>query len=239
MTYIGVENGTPWNAMGERVNAGTTVTGEDLWLGSATTIPTPASAGEQMYVVSDDAADTSAGTGVRTVQIDYIDAAGDEKSTTVTMAGATPVALTPSNVRFVNDMYTLTVGSNGVAEGDIEIYKTGSPTTIYNMIKEGGNKSLVPHRMVPAGKKLVLDGWHAECSANDEVSVRIRSTDMNGVLIPGVFCFKGAAYLYRSTTSELVLNMTIPALSIIKVSAWPLSSGGEFSCGWHGTLKDA
>ncbi len=234
-----VIKGTLWNAMGERENAGTTSTGEDIWLGTATSIPTPADAGEQMYVVSSSANDTSAGSGVRTIQVNYLDATGNEQTTTVIMNGTTGVRIDPTNARFINDMYTLTVGSNGVAAGDITIYKTGETSTIYNMIALGGNKPLVPHRMVPYGKQLRLVAWHGGCAAADEVSIRIRSTDMNGVLIPGVFCFKGSAFLYRGVTGQLDLGMTVPALSIVKVSAWPVTSGGEFSCGWTGDLTDA
>ncbi len=184
-------------ALGERESMGTTVTGEDIWRGTATTIPTPASGGEQMTVVSDDNADNG--------------------------ASATGV---------------LTVGSNGVAEGEIIIYKKGAASTIYNMIAEGGNKSLVPHRMVPADKTLILKAWHCEEAQGKRVAFRIRSTDMHGSLIEGVFCFKGTSYIKQGETGELQLNTTIPALSIVKVSGWPDQSGGEGSCGWWGVLVD-
>ena len=203
------------SAMGERESMGTTATGEDIWRGSATSIPIPVDAGEQMEVVSSDVADTPGSTGARTLRIHYIDASGAEQLEDVTMNGATGVALTETNVRFVQDMYTLTVGSNGVAEGNITIYKQGAVTTIYNMIALGGNKSLIPHRMVPFGKTLYLKGWHLTEAQGKRVTFRIRSTDMYGVLIPGVFCFKDVEYLKASTSGMLELNVKIPALSIV------------------------
>ncbi len=242
MTYVGKNTGiygTLWKAMGERKNAGTTATGEDLWLGTATSIPVPADAGEAMYVVSTSANDAAAGTGVQEITLQCLNPSGSEVTYTVVPDGTTPVLVEGGVlIRYVNDMYS-SGGFGNVAAGDITIYKSGASSTIYNMIAVGGNKSLVPNRMVPLGKELRLISWHGECSANDEVSIRIRSTDMNGVLIPGVFCFKDAAFLYRTTTGQLELGDIIPALSKIKVSAWPMTSGGEFSCGWRGDLTDA
>ncbi|MCP4339795.1 MAG: hypothetical protein GY799_13110 [Desulfobulbaceae bacterium] len=234
------------NAMGERESMAVVVTGEDVWRGneltpeptSTTTIPTPADVGEQMTVVSEDANDTSAGTGVRTVEIHYIDASGDEQEETVTLNGTTGVNTVATNIRFVNDFYTLTVGSNGVAEGHIKIYKTGSVGLVYNMIAEGGNKSLVPHRMVPAGKTLVLTGWHCTEAQDKRVVYRIRSTDMHGSLIAGVFCFKDVAYVRKTATGWMPLNISVPALSIVKISAWSDQASAEGSCSWSGELVD-
>lgn len=226
------------SAIGERENVGTSSTGEDIWMGAATTIPTPDAAGEQMEVVSSDANDTSAGTGVRTVRIHYLDENGDEGTEDVTLNGVTGVALVETNVRFVNDMYALTVGSTGVAEGDITIYKQGASSTIYNMIATGGNNSMVPHRMVPNAKTLYLKEWNASEGQGQRQSIRIRSTDMNGTLLSGVFCFKGAAYLNKTTSPVMQLNLKIPALSIVKVSSWASVVGGEVTVNWWGVLVD-
>ena len=228
-----------WEAFGEREDMGTTITGEDIWRGTATSIPTPAAAGEQMTVVSSDVADISGGTGVRTTKIHYIDAAGAEQVEIVTLNGATPVNTVATNIRFVNDFYTFTVGSNGVAEGNIIIYKLGAVTTIYNLIAIGSNKTMVPNRMVPAGKQLPLHSWHCEEAQGKRIAFRIRSTDMHGTIIPGVFCLKGVAYLNKSTSGTLNLKASIPALSIVKVSGWPDVAAAEGACGWCGVLAPA
>ena len=106
------------------------------------------------------------------------------------------------------------------------------------MIALGGNKSLVPHRMVPIRKSLALRGWHSAEAQAKRVNMRIRSTDMEGVLLPGVFCFKDAVYLKQTTSGQLQLADKIPALSIIKVSGWPDAIGAETSCSWWGILVD-
>lgn len=243
-----ISGATVMSAMGEMENIDPLVQGRDIWRGndlsatpsapaSTDIIPTPDSGGEQMTVISEDAADTSAGTGVQTLQLDYLDASGDQQSETITMNGTTGVNTVATDIRFINDMYSLTVGSNGVAEGNIRIYKQSDDTLVYNMIYIGGNKSLVPHRMVPAGKTLVLKGWAAGEAKNKRMVFRIRSTDMNNVLIPGVFCFKDNIYVKQGNWGG-VLNIPVPELSIIKISGWADETDCEGSCSWWGYLID-
>ncbi len=230
---------TIMSAMGVREGMGTTATGEDLWLGTATTIPLPDSGGEQISVVSTDVQDTAtAGTGVRRLRVHYLDTAGDAQITTVDMDGTTPVDLVPTHVRYINDVYAILRGTNGVAEGNITVYRKTDATRIYNMIALGGNKSLVPNRMVPLGHTLILAGWHAEEAQAKRCDIRIRSTDMYGVLISGAFCFKDICYLKQQASGWLQRRVKIPALSVVKVSAWPDQAGAEASCGWEGVLVE-
>ena len=233
------------NAMGEFESGNVNAAGEDVCrsedVSGPVRLPTPADAGEQMTVASDDVADASAGTGVKTIRIHYIDNAGAEQTEDIIMNGTTGVDTVAINIRFVNDMYALTVGSNGVAEGNITIIKKGGAiaTDLYNLIALGGNKSLVPHRMVPVGKTLYLQEWGATEGNGKRTAFRLRSTDMYGVLIPGVFCFKGVAYLNSAASGPIALpNIPIPALSIVKVSYWSVTTNAEGSCNWWGILID-
>ncbi len=233
------------NAMGEWESGNVNASGEDCcrWedVGGPARLLTPDAAGEQMTVESDSAEDGVAGDGVLTLRLEYLDDTGAEQTEDITMNGTTGVNTVATDIRFVNDMYSLTVGATGVSEGDIVIYKAGESeaTHLYNMIAAGGNKSLVPHRMVPLGKTLYLQSWHTEISSNDRCAMKIRSTDMNGVLIPGVFCFKDVAYLSKVASGNLSLrNTPIPALSIVKISHWDDQAGSEGSCGWWGILVD-
>lgn len=250
--YLEVEKGnipghSILTALGERETIGITATGEDLWRGnqltpaptSHTFMPTPAAAGEQMTVISESNADNGAtATGILSVRLHYIDANGIGQIEDKTLNGTTGVDTSATDIRFINDIHALTVGSNNAAEGHIKIYKKGSVGLVYNMIALGGNRSVVPHRMVPTGKKLYLEGWHATEARGRRCTFRIRSTDMYGVLLPGVFCFKGVAYLEQSPSGHLPLNVQMPALSIVKVSGWADQSGAEGSCGWWGVLVD-
>lgn len=224
---------------GERSSMGTTASGEDIWRGTATTIPTPPSAGEQMTVVSTSANDAAAGTGTRTVLLDYIDASGDPQTEAITMNGTTGVDTVATDIRFVQKIYSTTVGSGGgVSAGVISIHKTGAASTIYSLIDAGGNMSLVPHRMVPAGKLLVITSWHCTESKDKRVAFRLRATAEDGVMRPGVFIFKDSMYLAKAALAARVA-FSLPALSIIKVSGWGDIAGGEASCSWEGCLFDA
>ncbi len=239
-----VSKQTLWHAICERESIGTTAAGEDCWRGnelspaptSHVLIPTPAPAGEQMTVVSESANDAAAGTGIQTVRVNYLDASGDQQSEDVTLNGTTPVNTVATDIRFVNDFYALTVGTGGVAADHVKIYKTGTVGLVYNMIHQGGNKSLVSHRMVPAGHTLVLLWWHAEEAQGKRVAVRIRSTDFDGVLHAGTFLFKDPVYINKAATGQLDLYALIPALSIVKVSFWPDAAGAEGSASWTGIL---
>ena len=236
-----------FRALGERESIGTTVAGEDIWRGneltpaptSHTTIPTPDSAGEQMTVVSESVNDTIAGSGVQKVRVRWLDETGAAGSEELDMDGTTGVDLVEANVRFVQDMYATQVGSGGVADDHIKIYKKTDTGLVYNMIAQGGNKSMVPHRMVPLDKILILKGWHATEAQGKRCAMRIRSTDMNGALLAGCFCFKDVAYLKQTTSGPLPLYERIPALSIVKVSAWAVLANAEASCSWWGSLEDA
>ncbi len=232
------------NAMGERSLIQTTASGEDVWDGndlaaaptSHTTIPTPAAAGEQMSIKSESAADASAGTGVQTLRLHYLDAAGNQQTEDIIMNGTTLVDTTATDIRFINDMHSLTVGTGGVAAGHIFIHKTGTAGLVYNMISAGGNKSLVPNRMVPKGYKLVIPSWHMAETNNDKTSTRLRSTDMYGSLISGVYCFKDVEFTKNSSSGGLDTLVMVPGLSIVKVSAWAATVDAAVSCSWWGYL---
>jgi len=239
--------------LGEREAMQVTPKGEDIWRGNDLTtagsgslptshiqIPHPPDVGEQMTIVSENDADNGAtATGVLTVEIHYLDGSGNEQEETITLDGTTPVDTIATDIRFINDLYTLTVGSNGVAEGHIKIYSKADAGLVYNMIHEGGNKSLVISRMVPLGKKCILHSWDCQEAQGDRTAFRIRSTDMHGVIIPSVFCFKDTCYMKNNASGSLPLYDSIPALSIIKVSAWADTINSEGSASWLGVLMPA
>ncbi len=205
-------------------------------------LPTPASAGEQMSVVSDSTDDDLGGIGAEYVRILYIDAEGEEQTETIELNGTTDVDTVATDIRFINDMHAIdSVGSNGVAVGNVTIRKKGVAvtTSLYCIIAAGGNQALVPHRMVPADKTLYLKEWWCTEAQGKRSAFRIRSTDYDGVLTPGIFLFKGVSYIKQNTPPPMSLDGVVcPALSIVKVSHWDDQSGAEGSCGWWGYLVD-
>ena len=239
-----ISNHSTINGYGERIDTGNTATGEDVWRGTAISIPIPPAIGEQMSIVSSVNTDGAAGkTGVNTVQIHYLDAAGDEQEFDLTMNGNTPVNFSVSDVRFIQEFHALTVGATGVADGNITIYQTGDNTRIYNMIAAGGNMSLVINKMIPNGKTCYITAWHVTASGktaqDQQLSLRLRSTDHDGTLVSGVFIFKDVVYLKDAAISvQFNSYIKVPQLSIVKVSAWADVAGAEISAYWEGILVD-
>lgn len=238
--------------LGERTGMAATV-GEDVWRGnelsntpsalaSHVVIPTPAEAGEQMSIISESNADNGAtATGALTVTLTYLDAAGDEQSEIITMDGTTAVDTVATDIRFVQDLAVATVGSNTVAEGHIRIYKKSDATLVYSMIAAGGNMSMVPHKMVPRGKTLLLKMW-VPCEAKAKrAAIRLRA-DCTDTVPPvrqaGVFLFKSVAYCNQSSAGAIPLAHMVPELSIVKASAWADVTGSDVSVHWWGILID-
>lgn len=236
----------PFFGLGERTSMGTTAAGEDIWRGNELTpaptshvkIPTPSSDGEQMTVVSESVNDDVAGTGARSVEIHYLDANGDQQEEVIVMDGTTPVDTVATDIIFVNDFHVVLTGSGLVAAGHVKIYKKGTVGLVYNMIAVGGNKSLVPHKMVPRSHSCVVKRWHATEAKSKRCNFRLRSTNQNMMLYPGTFLFKDTAYLNGSTSGELSVNFAVPEYGIIKVTGWPDAVGAEGSASWYGFIVE-
>lgn len=216
--------------------------GSDIWTGTNAKLPVPPEAGEQISVVSDDANDTNGGTGINTLSVDYLDANGDIQNEVIEMAGLTPVNLTDPNVRFIQNMHTAVIGSNGVSVGNITIYRTSDSTKIYQEILVGGNMALNTMRMVPRGYTLYLTSWRANSVGGKPVEIRIRSTSHDGVKFhtayPGAFIFIDDCFLQDSNYSNTFPEpYEIPELSLIKVTAWSDFIGSYVSASWNGYLK--
>ncbi len=235
-----VPGASPFGGFGERSDIGTGTPGEDVWRGAAVLIPTPATAGEAMSLVSTSVADVDVtGTGTRQVEVIYLDAAATSQVETVAMNGTTPVPMVATDVRFVQLIHAVPPqGTDLVTTGTISIFRTGSPAIVYACIVPGGNVSLNPARMVPTGKQLILTGWHCTESKARRLAFRLRSTDHGGVLLPNLFHFKDVMYLSESGFETTIL-VAIPALSVVKVTAFGDAVGGEASCSWEGLLFDA
>lgn len=231
----------PFSSLGERTNTGTAATGEDVTeIASQDVMPVPnPTTGEQMTIVSDDADDTAAGTGVQSVRIEYLDINGNEQTEDLIMDGTSEVDTVATDITFVNDMYALTVGTGTIAAGDITIYKKGDNTTIYNMLLAGGNKSLVINRKIPANKTLYITSWTLGVNGNNVMSARLRATcTPEGNEVVEGFLFKrtiktgGDSAFYEKITPPI----KICAGSLVKVSLWSAGSNNDVSASFSGIL---
>lgn len=114
---------------------------------------------QSLEIVSDNANDTAAGTGARTVLVQTLDANYAKVNTVVTLNGATPVAL-PGTHLFFNDAILLTSGSGHVNAGNLTIRVAGGGTN-QGYMAAGFGHALNGLFTVPAGKIWVVQNFFA------------------------------------------------------------------------------
>lgn len=104
---------------------------------------------QSLEIVSSDANDTSAGTGVRTIGVETLDGNHATVIQTVTLNGTTPVALTGTHLR-ARRMLVITAGSGGANAGTLTLRVVAGQTMLSALI--GNNRSYTSRYTVPAGK---------------------------------------------------------------------------------------
>ena len=206
-------------------------------------IPRPAPAGEAMALISESTEDHPGGAGVGSVRVLYVDQNGDEQTVTKVMNGQTAVPLTGLTPQFIQEMGSASLGSGNVtevADGNIRIYKVADATKVYSMIAAGGNQSLISHRMVPAGKVLLMQWWTPSESQGKRSWIRLRvDSDSSGARQAGVYLFKSSVCVNNTTPGPLPLAHRIPELCVIKASTLADTVGADTSVHWWGYIVDA
>lgn len=129
-------------------------------------------AAQSLEAVSNDAFDTSVGSGAQTIFVTGLDANFNAQTETVTMNGTTPVALVNSYIRIL-DIYVVNCGTyDGNNIGKIDIRITGGGT-VYNSIIAGFGESQNLMYTVPAGKTLYLYQLHLFPETAKDVRFRL------------------------------------------------------------------
>jgi len=232
-------------SFGFRENVQVVAQGSDMWNGTATTQPYPVDAGEQLEIISTSVEDdpdkggATPGTGIHTVHVHYLDAAGAAQEEVVNLNGTAGVALSETNVRFVQLVHTTVAGTVAGAVGTITIYKQGAAATVYGHIDIGSNRTMSAIQMVPAGKTCYM--LFGEGSSTDKsVNVRLRATAVAGELIEDVFIAQGSSFFKDSTTTKnLPIPIKFPALTKIKMTIFVPAgkAGADASGGWIGVIE--
>jgi len=102
---------------------------------------------------STSASDTLAGTGMRTVRIDYLTSLFEAKSETITLNGLTAVNTVATDIAYIESIIGVTVGSGGVNVGTIQVWTaTGGTGSIWGSVAPTDNMTFWAHHYVPAGK---------------------------------------------------------------------------------------
>lgn len=235
------------SAQGVRSSVSTATNGDDIWAGTATTIPIPASAGVQMTIVSTSANDAGAGTGLQIVELHYIDASGNPQAEDLTMNGVTPVNTIATNIRFVNDLHADTVGTGGGSAGTITLYLTGAPATIYTIINVGHFRHSNTARMVPLGKTLLIESFAVSGGAaagGKSAQINLRATSHHGLLLPvspnPVFNKESSIFVFNSAqTIKFDTPIVVPALAVVKCTSFATSGGADIAANWYGKFVTA
>lgn len=231
-----------FRGVGERESVNVATNGVDIWRGLSDIIPIPSPIGEQMVVVSTSAQDSSGGTGASQIILHYLDANGIMQDELVNLNGTNVVYTIANNITFVNEMHTTIVGSNGVAVGNISVFKVGDTNTVYNYIQAGGNMSLSCIRKIPSAKKYFISSFFASVVGNKSASVRLRSTDHHGVLYDGtnpIYIFKDSLYLNNSASNkDFSPPIVIAGGTIIKVTSWATQAGSSISASFNGWYEN-
>jgi hypothetical protein len=141
----------------------------------------------QLSVSSDNAADTSAGTGARTVYLEGLDANYNVISEVVTLNGQTAVTTTRSYLH-INNCYVLTAGSGNSAAGTIYfgtgVVTAGVPATVYDVIQFDYNARVTGSYTVPAGyTAYVSQGLFSsgQVSGSNAVTGRLMTRGTNNI----------------------------------------------------------
>lgn len=131
--------------------------------------------GSQRSLVSTNAADAAAGTGARTIRLRYFKNDGTGPfAETVTMNGTTPVNTSGTNIRFIESMEAVTVGSNGGNVGSINLKQnTGGGGSTLAQIAVSDNRTFLGHHYVGTNHKGGLVRMLFGCTGNN-YSVNLR-----------------------------------------------------------------
>lgn len=207
-----------------------------LWPDSALYIPTT---GVQPSLVSTSANDTSAGTGIRTVKVEYLDTNYDPHTETVTMNGTTPVTMTACTVKFINNIIALTVGSNGASVGTITASYSGNNMSVIGV---GQNNAQSSARMIPNGKVAFITGMAAGSSSGSAAAstkVTINSTQAGTTIYTHYFALGEIVVQDGSAT----LSMTMPLGPFMEgaviAMAYETDKTATIAGTWFGWIENA
>lgn len=235
-----VSGHTPYAKLGYNDDVGATE--EDVWT-TGGTYPWIAAGGIALEVVSAEAQDTIAGTGVQRVRVSYLKADYTSASQIINMAGATPVPLTDTKIFRVNAIRATQVGGNGVAAGLITCRLVGGAATVYRSISAGYTRGRGTTYTVPLGKTLYITSvtvssgyttagkvvrWTGRAQVDDnEPNIRIPFFQ------PFFETMTQDSTVYR----PFEIPIKIPGTADLRISAVSNGAGSFCSCALRGWLE--
>lgn len=174
-----------------------------------TTLTVPQSV--RMTLVSTSAEDSAAGTGARTVVIEYLNGNLDMSVELVTLNGLTPVQTVAADIRWVQAIYVATAGSTRAAVGTIDLTNN---STVYARVMPGERSTSNSFKRVPRGKCLYISSIYAGCSsgtAATTATIELVTTQVDGLdqQETGLF-YRHAGISLQDTSQAMTLEMPFP-----------------------------
>lgn len=196
---------------------------EDLWdSGGVRTDPT---ANETWEMLSDDANDTSAGTGARTIRTAYLDDSYIEQTTDTILNGLTAVTMPSDMFRHLRST-VLTKGSSEGNEGNLTIQVSGGGATRaqINIPNAKGtaqlNRTLDSHFTIKAGHTGFFAAFIGGINKNEDVELELKST--TGA--DGIYLVRLPLYLYQSSVIVALPVFAEPLVEKTDIKVQCLSS---------------
>ena len=233
--------------LGDNADIDTATVPEDVWGGSVlgilnaidhklVQIPSSAVATE---IVSDNANDTAAGTGLRTLIVNYLDSTYTNKTVTITMNGTTPVAM-PENIMAVNIMIRSTTGTfGGTNLGNISLRAVGGLGATYGFIEVGTGFSRTTLYTVPLGYSLIIYSmlFTVERVAADRwATFSFPTMNSTGAVAKALEISISSTSPYRHETGELPV-VIIPAKNSVWITCETVSANNTaVSAGYSGLI---
>jgi len=194
---------------------------EDIWVGGGTYTGFPVTGEETLSVVSASADDAAAGTGMRTMRIEGLSAAGAVINETVSLNGTTPV-LTTQKFHRVSAIYGLTGGSGQTNAGDITVNHSGTTANVFGVVLAGRGEAQTAAITVPAGRQLIVRRLQFSVSGTPASSVEVLF--LLETREPGSNLWRTRHTLSAKTVagpsvSQPIGGTLIPSMTDIKISA--------------------
>ena len=199
-----------------QVDTGTSVTDLPVRSCNGGDIKVPQSV--QMSINSTSSDDSAAGTGVRSVVLEYLNGDLDLSYEVIVLNGTTPVTTLATDIRWIQGLHGATFGSNGKAVGDISV-TNGADT--YAQILSNERTCKTSFRRTPRDKTILVNsifassnsGTWAARSTVQLVTSKIDGLDQSetGLLYPRA----GVALQDSSTTLSLDMPLAITSGHIV------------------------
>ena len=183
-----VEGSQPFGSYGEFTATGA-VTNHLIWPDGDFNIP--AATGVQVTLISTSTEDGVGGTGIRSIELHYLDGNLLDQFETVILNGTTGVLTTATDIRFIQCMHVLTIGT---AKQSVGVINATNSTVVYSQIPVGARRCASSARMIPAGKSCYIAGVSGGAISGTAATgalIRISSTwfeghdlTSNAILIP-------------------------------------------------------